>query len=151
MTAASDELDIGARPAASHLLPLTETVDGRTRTIDEDLIEDLVAAFYDAARSDDLLGPLFEERVSDWSGHLARMRDFWSTLVNRSGRYAGRPLEVHLRIPGLTDAHFGRWLDLWKLAVETHVPPDAREPFVVPAFRMARTMALHSGARADRN
>ncbi|MCA9290953.1 MAG: group III truncated hemoglobin, partial [Phycisphaerales bacterium] len=109
--------------------------------IDPPMIGRVVDAFYGAIRRDDVLGPIFAPRVRDWSAHLDRMRRFWSTVILRSGEYAGRPLEVHARIPGLGDADFGHWLDLWRATVTAHVPPAARIRFVQPAERMARTLA----------
>ena len=96
----------------------------------------LVHHFYTVARTDPLLGPVFESRVSDWDKHLAAMRDFWSAAVYRTGRYRGRPLEVHKRIEELSAAHFARWLVLWEQSVARTVSSVAREPLVAMARRM---------------
>ena len=87
------------------------------------------------------LGPIFDRHVKDWSLHLPKMYDFWSTVVLRTGRYAGRPIEAHERIPGLTAAHFQRWIALWTRTVQRVVPISAQDLFIVSAQRMARSMS----------
>ncbi len=125
-----------------HSLPLTEfTSEGAARVeIDEAMIRRLVDSFYETIRGDDLLGPIFARHVADWSLHLPKMYAFWSTVVLRTGQYAGRPLETHQRLPGLTQAHFTRWIELWRQTVTHVVPESARDAFILPAQRMASSM-----------
>lgn len=59
-------------------------------------IAQLVDAFYERVRADDLLGPIFNAQVDDWPDHLAKLRGFWSMVMLRSGSYSGRPLPPHL-------------------------------------------------------
>ncbi len=124
-------------------LPLTEpTRPGATGgPIDEGMICTLVDTFYDTVRGDDLLGPIFARHVADWSLHLPKMYAFWSTVVLHTGRYSGRPLEAHQRLPGLTQAHFDRWIALWAQTVARVVPATSRDAFAVPASRMAASMS----------
>lgn len=109
--------------------------------ISEAQIRTLVDTFYQSIRSDDLLGPIFDRHVKDWLLHLPKMYDFWSTVVLRTGRYAGRPIEVHERIPGLTAPHFQRWLALWTRTVQSVMPAPAQEMFIASAQRMAQSMS----------
>ena len=44
--------------------------------INASFIDHIVEAFYAKIREDNLLGPIFAERVSDWPPHLARMKAF---------------------------------------------------------------------------
>src|SRR5690606_26113057 len=67
--------------------------------IDEAMIQALVHGFYDRVRRDDLLGPVFEAHVDDWTPHLERMCEFWSSVALMSGRYHGRPMPKHLPLP----------------------------------------------------
>src|SRR5690606_30007287 len=81
-------------------LPLTERPMRVTRpvarpAVSEETIGALVDASYNLVRDDALLGPIFARHVTNWPRHLATMRDFWSTVILHSGRYAGRPFEVH--------------------------------------------------------
>src|SRR3546814_8922351 len=59
--------------------------------ISEALVHDLVFAFYDRIRADATLGPIFDGVIGDrWDEHLAKMCDFWSSVMLASGRYEGR-------------------------------------------------------------
>lgn len=104
-------------------------------------LADLVDRFYRAARRDAVLGPVFAAHVSDWDAHLAKMRDFWSAAIYRTGRYAGRPLAIHRRVAGLRPEHFPRWLELWERAVDEVVTSNAAAPLKLLAARMADAMA----------
>jgi hemoglobin len=81
--------------------------------IDESFISDMVDSFYAAIRKDDLLGPVFAARVSDWPPHLARMKQFWRSILHNSGEFSGNPMARHIAIPGLERRHFVRWLELF--------------------------------------
>lgn len=125
-----------------HQLPLTAPSRPAAPALsaDEAMIRTLVDTFYEGVRDDPMLGSIFARHVADWSLHLPKMYDFWSTVVLRTGRYAGRPLEAHQRLPELTAAHFARWLDLWRHTVARVVPEAGQNAFVVPAERMAANM-----------
>ena len=81
--------------------------------IDAAFIDHLVEAFYARIREDDLLGPIFAERITDWPPHLARMKAFWRSVLHNSGEFSGNPMLKHLAIPGLELRHFSHWLDLF--------------------------------------
>lgn len=128
---------------AGRPLPLTEPRGNPDAglLIDENAIRRLVDTFYDTVKRDDVLGPIFAAHVGDWSHHLPKMYDFWSTVVLRTGRYAGRPLEAHQRISGLRQDHFNRWIELWQQTVTRVIPPCGQEAFITPARRMAASMS----------
>lgn len=81
--------------------------------VDADFIDDLVENFYGKIREDDLLGPIFAERIAHWPPHLARMKAFWRSVLHNSGEFSGNPMLKHLAIPGLELDHFSRWLELF--------------------------------------
>lgn len=81
--------------------------------IDASFIDHIVEAFYSKIREDDLLGPIFAERISDWPSHLGRMKAFWRSVLHNSGEFSGNPMLKHLAIPGLHLEHFERWLNLF--------------------------------------
>lgn len=81
--------------------------------VDADYVSRLVAAFYGKIRADDLLGPIFAERIADWPTHLGRMERFWRSILHNSGEFSGNPMAKHLVIPGLEERHFAHWLDLF--------------------------------------
>ncbi len=81
--------------------------------IDAGFISEMVESFYATIRADDLLGPIFAERISDWSAHLDRMKQFWRSVLHNSGEFSGNPMVKHIAIPGLEEAHFSHWLELF--------------------------------------
>lgn len=111
--------------------------------IDEALISRLVERFYDAVRQDDLLGPVFNSHVGDWTSHLARMKDFWASVTLESGRYHGNPMLKHIAIGKLGPAHFERWLETWSRIVDEVAPTeDAAETFRSAAQRIAASLLM---------
>ena len=81
--------------------------------VDTDYVDHFVETFYGRVRADDLLGPIFAERIADWPAHLARMKAFWRSVLHNSGEFSGNPMVKHLAIPGLESRHFERWLMLF--------------------------------------
>ena len=135
----------------------TETMKGRAapeRTIgvdgkplpamDEETIHAVVHGFYDEIRRDDLLGPIFTAAIppEQWPHHLAKMCDFWSSTLLRTGRYDGRPLPPHLALPGLGKEHFHRWLALFQATVQRVCPPEVASLFMDRALRIAHSFRL---------
>lgn len=124
--------------------------DAHAIGIDDALISQLVERFYDAIRKDELLGPIFAAHVADWTPHLGRMKDFWASVTMESGRFRGNPMVKHIAVGGLEQAHFDRWLVLWRETVGTVVPEAAAaELFRTSADRIARSLLsgirLHCG------
>lgn len=87
--------------------------------IDEGFVSDMVEGFYAAIREDDLLGPVFADRIADWPPHLARMKQFWRSILHNSGEFSGNPMARHMAIPGLEPLHFARWLELFYANLRT--------------------------------
>jgi len=92
--------------------------------VDEAFISSLVERFYGAVRQDDLLAPIFAERITDWPHHLDRMKAFWRSVLFNSGEFSGNPMLKHMVIPGLDQTHFSRWLELF-YATLTALEPEA--------------------------
>lgn len=118
--------------------------------IDEAMIERLVHRFYEKARADSMLGPVFDSRVHDWDHHLAQMCRFWSSVATLSGTYHGNPMPKHMVLP-IDAAHFDRWLALFEETANELCPPVAAEHFIVRARRIAQSLelgvAFNAGAR----
>lgn len=98
--------------------------------ITEARISDLVESFYEKIRSDALLGPIFNEKITNWPPHLARMKDFWASIAIESGRFRGNPMVKHLAIPGIERAHFDHWLALFDQTLPTVMPNAAACEFL---------------------
>ncbi len=96
--------------------------------IDADFISRLVETFYAAIQRDEMLGPIFARKVNDWPHHLARMKSFWASVLHNSGTFSGNPMVKHLAIPGLDQAHFAHWLDLFRETLaDIDASPEAAE------------------------
>lgn len=112
--------------------------------LDERMIHDVVHGFYDKIRADALLAPVFDSVIApeEWPRHLAKMCDFWSSVLLRTERYQGRPLPPHLALPDVGEAHFRRWLTLFRATVEGRCPPQAAALFFERALRIAHSFRL---------
>ncbi|MCX5520195.1 group III truncated hemoglobin [Kaistia defluvii] len=121
--------------------PLIEPPAG----VNEASIQNLVHTFYDRVRQDPLIGPVFEAQVDDWPEHLEKLCAFWSNVVLRTGRYQGRPMQKHLRLP-IEAAHFDRWLQLFRTTASEIMPPGSAAIFIDRANRIADSFELGIGS-----
>jgi hemoglobin len=111
--------------------------------IDDDTLQRVVALFYDRVRADAVLGPVFNDAIHDWPGHLETLTAFWSSVMLTSGRYKGNPMAAHMKHRArITPALFARWLDLWAQATADTLPPDAAAAMQAKAARIARSLQL---------
>lgn len=115
--------------------------------VSEESIATLVDRFYGRVRQDEILGPVFAEKIgaekigNEWEPHLATMRAFWSSLMLASGRYKGNPMMKHLLLmPRIGSEHFERWLSLWKQTTAGMFPPATAAIFVSKAESMAERL-----------
>lgn len=113
-------------------------------TITESKIREMVELFYSRTQQDSLLGPIFQERVADWSTHYANMTRFWSSAIMRAGTYSGRPIEAH-KFGGLTEAHFRRWETVFTNTVNDVFSASDAALFTELAKRMASSIAMRIG------
>jgi hemoglobin len=104
--------------------------------VDADYIDRFVEAFYGKIRQDDLLGPIFAERIADWPAHLARMKAFWRSVLHNSGEFAGNPMLKHMVIPGIELRHFSHWLDLFYETLRQAEPTSDATALVGARARM---------------
>lgn len=128
--------------------------------IDARFIDTLVETFYGRIRSDELLGPIFAERIADWPPHLARMKAFWRSILHLSGEFSGSPMAKHLAIPGLGEEHFARWLELFYATLRDLERHPGATPVIGDRARMIADSLLTgiamrrdglAGGRAGRN
>tara|TARA_E500000318_G_scaffold17776_1_gene18100 strand:+ start:46108 stop:46542 length:435 start_codon:yes stop_codon:yes gene_type:complete len=125
-------------------LPLTTSDASEHPSVTTDEIRVMVERFYEHARDDELLGPIFAQRVQDWDTHYDTMTRFWSSAVLRAGTYSGRPIEKH-RIEGLTTQHFVNWVERFTHVVEHEFGPERAEVFIELSKRMAASIAMRIG------
>lgn len=93
-------------------------------------ISTLVDTFYARVRADDVIGPVFNRVVADWPEHLAKLKDFWSSVVLSAGRYKGNPMMAHMPIPEMDPEHLDRWLSLWEKTLNELYDPEVVEIFL---------------------
>ena len=100
----------------------------------------LVDAFYARVRDDTTLGPVFQYHVADWSRHLPKMVDFWSSALRGTKRYRGTPMPVHCALPGLTRSTFEHWLDLFFETAQAQPNRAMAERAVALSQRIAQSL-----------
>jgi hemoglobin len=106
----------------------------------DDEIAALVHAFYAKVRQDDLIGPIFNEHIDDWDHHLARLVDFWSSILRGTGRYSGTPMQKHVALPELNPAFFQRWLSLFDQTLAEQPNKVLAERAASAAQRIAQSL-----------
>lgn len=117
----------------------------------DDQIEDLVATFYARIRKDAELGPIFERVIgADWGPHLKTMCDFWSSVMNTTGRYKGKPIPAHVKLTGIEPRHFERWLALFAETTQELFEPTLAQLFLMRAQRIAESLKLGFAFHAER-
>ncbi len=101
----------------------------------------LVSKFYEKVRKDAVLGPFFNDTISDWDAHLEHLTTFWESSLFLKTKYYGNPLEAHAKVDAahnysITEMHFGLWLNLWLQTIDELYAGDYAEN----AKRRARKM-----------
>lgn len=110
--------------------------------IDEALIARQVHTFYARVRAHPVLGPIFNAAVADWDEHLAKLCDFWSSVLLMTGRFKGSPMAAHAQRPAIAAGHFPIWLELFERTAREVCPPAAAELFVEKSRIIGRSLVL---------
>ena len=77
----------------------------------------LVNAFYAKVQDDDLIGPIFNQKMlGRWPEHLEKMYRFWQTILLEEHTYSGSPFPPHKQLP-IEQAHFDRWMEIFTSTV----------------------------------
>lgn len=118
----------------------TAAIAARTGLSDAQLGQ-LVRSFYGKVRQDELLGPIFAERIEDWEPNLKKMTAFWSSVALKTGQYHGRPVPAHLPLP-IEGQHFERWLTLFRQTATEICSPEGAAVVVEAAERIARSLRM---------
>ncbi|RUT68453.1 group III truncated hemoglobin [Flavobacterium cupreum] len=78
----------------------------------------LVNTFYAKVQEDDLIGPIFNERMlGRWPEHLEKMYRFWQTILLEEHTYSGSPFPPHKQLP-VNQTHFDRWMEIFTATVD---------------------------------
>lgn len=120
--------------------------EGSASQLSEEAIRRLVDRFYAQVCRDELLGPVFARTLGEsneaWAAHLARLSDFWSSVMLTSGRYHRDPFSAHLRLPDIAPGMFDRWLALFGETCAELFEPDVADAFRERAERIARSLRM---------
>ena len=107
-------------------------------------IREMVELFYSRTAHDELLGPIFNQRVKDWEAHYEKMTRFWSSAAIGAGTYSGRPIELH-KFGGLSKEHFERWVQMFVQAANDIFPESDAAVFANLGKKMASSIAMRIG------
>ncbi|RYD58811.1 MAG: group III truncated hemoglobin [Sphingobacteriales bacterium] len=109
-------------------------------------IENLVNSFYSRARADETIGPVFNTIIGDnWSHHLPVMYQFWEMIAFGKQDYSGSPIGKHIAVDRkmpLTEAHYQRWLELWRRTVDDLFEGEKAEEVKKRAMLMIQLIEL---------
>lgn len=110
--------------------------------VEDEVIKAIVYRFYDKVRAHSELAPVFDKAIDDWEPHLATMVNFWSSIMNTSGRYKGQPMPKHMALPDITPDHFKQWLSLFGETVAELCTPEISARFVKKSEMIAKSFQL---------
>lgn len=111
--------------------------------MNDETLEELVAAFYARVRADAELGPIFNGAIDDWPEHLDKLAAFWSSVMLTSGRYKGQPVPAHMKHRSrITPELFDRWLRLWAQTTDEFMSAEAASQLQDKAARIAESLKL---------
>nr|WP_294927965.1 group III truncated hemoglobin [uncultured Flavobacterium sp.] len=102
-----------------------------------DDIKLLVNTFYEKVQNDDLIGPIFNEKmIGRWPEHLEKMYRFWQTLLLEEHTYSGSPFPPHKHLP-VDQSHFDRWMEIFTKTVDSLFVGKLAEEAKIRAANMA--------------
>lgn len=108
-------------------------------------IQLLVDQFYGRVRKDDLIGPVFDNVITDWQPHLEKMYAFWNAALFGVPGFKGNPFAKHAPLP-IAQEHFGRWLELFAETIDAHFTG----PMAAETKQRAGLMATMFMSKLDR-
>ncbi len=105
-------------------------------------IKVMVNDFYDRIKSDELLAPIFNFRLSThWDPHLEKMYTFWNAILFGVKEYNGQPFLKHATME-LSPEHFDHWISLFNSTVNTHFEGPIAEEAKIRASVIASMFML---------
>jgi hemoglobin len=106
-----------------------------------DDIEVLINVFYSKVLADNLLSPVFNEKLMiNWERHIPLMCDFWENMLFYTGPYKGNPMILHQhlnRVHAIRQEHFDKWLEIFLATVSLHF----KGPMASLAKKKAKSLA----------
>lgn len=103
-----------------------------------DDIQQMVNSFYSKVQKDELIGPIFNERIQDnWPEHLEKMYRFWETVLLDNHSYYGSPFAPHAKMP-INQEHFNRWLSIFNKNIDEQFAGEKADEAKWRAEKMAQ-------------
>jgi len=97
----------------------------------------LVDNFYNKVQNDQIIGPIFNDRIQGrWPEHLAKMYTFWQTVLLGEHTYFGSPFPPHAQLP-VEREHFERWLSLFSQTLDELFTGEVAKEAMWRANKMA--------------
>ncbi|RVA04733.1 group III truncated hemoglobin [Mesorhizobium sp. M7A.F.Ca.US.002.01.1.1] len=123
----------------------------QTAPISDEQIRQLVDSFYDKIRADADLRPIFERVVAaDCETHLAKMYEFWSSVILTSGFYKGSLVAVRKHMGGLEIGLLDRCLALSGESCDELLDRETAGLSWLKAAHVAESLKLLLFCRPDR-
>lgn len=93
-------------------------IEKKEDILELDDIKNLVDTFYGKVRQNELIGPVFNERIQDrWPEHLEKMYRFWQTVLIGPHTYFGSPFPPHAKLP-VEKEHFDTWMGIFAETID---------------------------------
>lgn len=102
-------------------------------------IATLLRHFYADVRQHGLIGPVFNQRISDWPAHLATIGEFWGRATGGPSVYSGQMPAKHFGL-GLDASHFAAWLQLWECNCRCYCEPREAQEMTQLAHEIGRRL-----------
>lgn len=117
---------------------LFERIGGRAGLLD------LLNHFYADARQHELLGPIFESQIEDWSDHIKTIANFWAQVTGGPAMYSGQMPARHIPL-SLKEEHFQAWLSLWEFNCRCRLAPRLAGEMVAAARHIGQRLRQFCG------
>jgi hemoglobin len=102
----------------------------------ERIITQCVQKFYEKAREDPILGPVFISAADHQEERIEIVRDFWLQAVLGADRRGGEPYPLRQQV-ALTHDHFRCWLNIFAETARETLPAAKAEEAIAKAARVS--------------
>lgn len=121
------------------------------KTVNKEIVDRMVKAFYTKVVKDPLVGPFFTDRFGEdiesdvWKEHLVLLSNYWEMLMLGGDNYSGRPMRPHFDMPGISRKAFEQWLFLFHETVDEIYVPEIGAYFKKQSNFIADKFMLNLG------
>ena len=105
-------------------------------------IKNVVTTFYDKARQDPALGPIFERHVRDWPTHIEKIARFWRNAILHERVYDGNPMQAHINADAIETSAFRDWLELFDQVLNDQLAPEPAGQWSALAHCIGKSLSM---------